>query len=154
MWLELLDGAKSVSVLLTVIAALTAVYVGYLTYKLNTENLKERLFDKRIKVYEDVHLGLSMILRDAEFTDASLNTLVNASQRARFLFGPEIHSFIKEIISQGSKMRMYQENLRDEPIGPKRSELVDKEHVHLKWLTDEIFSFSEKFDKYLLFGTR
>jgi|LGOV01.1.fsa_nt_gb cytochrome oxidase assembly protein ShyY1 len=134
----------------TLIAVFIA-YVAYQQWQVNRANLKERLFERRMKIFSETQSYLSEILRDAKISDKSMWAFNETHQMARFLFGKEIQDYLIEIRSRSIKMNFLQKKFSALPVGDKRSALVSEEHLELVWLTDQLNVIFDIFEPFLSF---
>ena len=67
--------------MLTPMIAIVTVYIAWQQWRLNKRKLNLDLYDRRLKVYEEVKQILSIIIRDA---NASYDDLLNRSFRVSF----------------------------------------------------------------------
>ncbi|MDE3240044.1 MAG: hypothetical protein KGN33_13880 [Paracoccaceae bacterium] len=127
------------------IAAL-GVFIGLQQAHVSKGNLKERLFDRRLRVFEDIQRFLSCILEKARLDYSDLAPFNNARQKARFLFGKEISLYLDVIFDRSMKMNMMQIKIKSLQMGPERSKLVEEEAAHLEWLTEQLPILFSRFE--------
>ena len=139
------------SKLATPIIAMAVVYIAYQQYVVSQATLREKLFERRFSVFKDTQYFLSEILREAKFSDESYSKLVDAGQRARFLFGKPMREYLEGIRAHASKMQMYQRQLVALPVGDERSENARLQAGELTWLTNQLNVIFDKFEPYLGF---
>lgn len=133
---------------------LIAMFVGYIAYQqwqVNQASLRERLFERRFKIFKDTQIFLSHILREGRLEDSALTEFFEAPQMARFLFGNEMADYLKEIRTRAIKMHGLEKSARRAEVGPKRSEPIDKEYAEIKWLNGQLETIFDKFEPYLGF---
>tara|TARA_R110002072_G_scaffold260864_1_gene419469 strand:- start:564 stop:1028 length:465 start_codon:yes stop_codon:yes gene_type:complete len=133
------------------VIALFVAFIAYQQWKVNRAALREKLFDRRWQVFKETQSFLSEILREAKYEDESYWKFTDTCQRARFLFDGKVSDHMMEIGNRSTKMRMYQRRYEVLAVGDERSELIEKEHQELKWLTDQIDPIFELFRPYLSF---
>jgi len=83
--------------LLTPLIAIVATYIAWQQWQTNRQKLSFDLYERRLKVYEQVRRILSIIVRDAKASYDELLKFRAAVSEADFLFGPEIVKYIDEI---------------------------------------------------------
>ncbi len=139
--------------LLTPVIAIVATYIAWQQWKTNQQKLLLDLYDRRLKVYEEVRQILSLILRDAKASYDDLMKFRMAVSEADFLFGPEISTYIDEIYQRGVKLQRWSGEYRDYsqaiPDGYDHKKVCDEMHAELIWLTAQFEPAKQKFKKYL-----
>ena len=80
--------------MLTPLIAIITVYIAWQQWKTNKKKLFLDLYDRRLKIYEELRQILSIILRDARASYDDLMKFRRAVSEADFLFGSEITSYI------------------------------------------------------------
>lgn len=139
--------------LLTPIIAVVTAYIAYQQWKTNQQKLFLDLYDRRLKVYEEVRQILSIILRDAKASYDDLLKFRRAVSEADFLFGPEISEYIDEIYQHGVNLQYWCGEYRDftqtKPVGYDHQKVCDGMRAELNWLTQQFEPSKQKFKKYL-----
>jgi hypothetical protein len=150
----LADLAEISKILLTPLVAIVATYIAWQQWKTNKIKLQLDLYDRRLKVYEEVILILSIIFRDTKASYDDLLKFRRAASQADFLFGSEIPSYLNDIYQHGVKLQYWSGEYRDytqeKPADYDHQKVVESMHVELKWLTEQFDPAKEKFKKYLL----
>ncbi len=150
MYIEVIDFLKA---LLTPVIAGVTVYIAMQQLKTNQQKLRLELYDRRLRVYEEVKKILTIILRDANASIEDLYKFRNSVTEADFLFGPEIIKYIDEIYKRGCNLHNWNAKYRDytqkEPKGYDHTKVVDGRQRETKWLTEQFEPAKEKFNKYL-----
>lgn len=82
--------------LATMLAA-GVLYVAWQQWKLAEHKLKSELFDRRYKIYEQVHLFVHGICRDPNTNHEALSTLLRTTREAHFLFDQDIIDYLEFI---------------------------------------------------------
>ncbi len=138
--------------LLTPIIAVVATYIAYQQWKTNKQKLGLDLYDRRLKVYEEVRQILS-IIRAGKASYEELSRFYRAVSEADFLFKSEITDYINEIYERGVNLQcwseQYRDNTQDKPDGYNHQKIVDGKRVELKWLINQFEPAKQKFKKYL-----
>ncbi|MGP1358171.1 hypothetical protein [Roseicyclus sp.] len=80
-----------------IIAAIVA-FIAYRQWRLAQETLREKLFDRRLALFKDVHLITSELLQIGDPERTAVYRLQAAWQTSKFLFGPEISDYIQKLI--------------------------------------------------------
>lgn len=132
---------------------MVTTYIAYQQWKLNRQKLFLDLYDRRLKIYEEVRQILGIVARDARASYDDLLKFRKAVSEADFLFEPEISKYIKEIYQHGVKLCYWNEECRDftqaKPDGYDHQKVCDGMHAELNWLTQQFEPAKQKFRKYL-----
>lgn len=139
--------------LLTPLIAVIATYIAWQQWKTNRLKLLFDRYDRRLKVYEEVRLILSIIVRDAEASYDDLLKFRQSVSEADFLFGPEIPAYIEEIYQRGIKLQYlsgkYLDSAQPKPERYDHKEVCDGMYAELVWLSAQFEPAHQKFKKYL-----
>lgn len=153
MYSLLLEITTILAGLLTPMIGVIAVYIAWQQWKTSHQKLMLDLYDRRLRVYEEVVKVLSIVVRDADITYEKLAVFRAAVAEADFIFGPEIVSFIDEIYSHGCRLHganeAYSENLKVNRPGYDHKQTVADKHTELEWLVTQIETVKERFGAYL-----
>jgi hypothetical protein len=91
--------------LLTPVIAGLGIFIARQQLITNKGTLKEKLFDRRLEVFQDVQIFLTEIMRDATVKDSTWPSFHQAKQRASFLFGDDIKNILKKSLIMQPKCR-------------------------------------------------
>lgn len=144
-------------IVVILIPSFTALLVAIVTWtqvqqhKLAKEKFKLDMFEKRFAVYKGVQEFLTIILQEAKFDLDKLFEFRRKTQDSTFLFGKDITLYIDKIDKKALEMRTVAKQYEPLPVGPRRSELCEKETHLLRELTDELPRLKEVFAPYLRF---
>ena len=133
------------------IIAVFVAYIAFQQWRTNRATLREKLFDRRFEVFQATQAFLSEVFRETRYSDDAYWWLVTAKQSATFLFDESISEYLEEIRSHATKMQMCQKQYAGIEPGKNRSELVEKEHAELEWLTDQLDPLFQRFRPYFSF---
>ncbi|WP_272004090.1 hypothetical protein [Roseovarius sp. ZX-A-9] len=133
--------------LVPILIAIFVAYVAYQQWQTNHESLREKLFDRRIEVHDQVAAALSRLLREGFPAAGIENELAQAWRKSRFLFDDEVSEYIEKLREAVNDGQFYhsQAALNNE----KRNDYLDKEHDRLNWLAKQFDPLHEHFAKYL-----
>ena len=139
--------------LLTPTIALVALYIAYQQLRTNRSNSREKLFDRRMVVFEQVSSSISLVARESfQAANEAERELTKAWQQSRFLFGADVQSFIerarRNIIDGGMYTRL--SNAPDQDS----SEMIQKERECFKRTTEHLGEIWTVFEPYLSFDDR
>jgi hypothetical protein len=136
--------------LLTPTVAVSAVVIGYRQWRTAQNKLKLDLFEKRLKIYEAVRNLIGSILRTGKTSPASESEFLQASQGAKWLFGPEVEKYVYGTLwPKVCDLWCLQEELNGLGVGPERTEKANKAADIKKWLLDQTKVLDAKFAPYL-----
>ena len=133
-----------------VIIALFVAYVAYQQWRTNHDGLREKLFDRRMEVHNQVYSALSRLHREGFPAQGVENELLDAWRSSKFLFDDDIPDYIdklREAVNDG-QFYISQAHQNDE----RRSEYFDKEHEKFQWLSKQFDPMHRVFAKYLKFN--
>ena len=134
-----------------IIAAFVA-YIAYYQWRLAQANLRERLFDRRMNLYERVHRILGSIMSSGVASDEVIFDLGLCWRESRFLFGTEIPEYIEKIRNCAIDIQTHRNSLHSGLTADERSMHVKKEAEHKKWLVKQFEPLAMIFMPYLGFG--
>jgi len=139
--------------MLTPLIAIITVYIAWQQWQTNKKKLFLDLYDRRLKIYEEVRQILSVILRDARASYDDLMKFRRAVSEADFLFGSEITNYIDEIYQRGVKLEYWNREYRDytqlKPENYDHLKICEAMHSEVTWLTAQFEPARQKFKKYL-----
>lgn len=138
--------------LLTPLIAMYLAYIAYRQWRTNNDNLRERLFDRRMEVFDMAFDAISTVLREGLQETSAERTLAIAWQKSKFLFGPDVTNFLDEARNNILKGNMYYK-LLDAP-NQDRADIADKEYSCFQKVTKDIEKMWAVFDPYLSFRQR
>ena len=145
-WLEY------VSALGPLVIATFIAYVAYQQWVVNRNTLREKLFERRLEVFDGAHNFISAILRDGACDNETLSQFTAITHRARFLFGKDTQSRLTSMRSNAIRMQ-YLRNVWDNPENSdERSKMIEENYEILKKFSNEITAIWKHFDPYLGFG--
>jgi hypothetical protein len=135
----------------TLFVGLSVAYIARQQWKVSHAKLRLDLFDRRYKVYEATRQFLGCIMRDATFSDSQLFTFYAGTSDAEFLFDREVVDYHKEIAKRAIDMRL-KNKLYQNAQGDERTKMIEIEHQHLLWLTNQLTDMTKIFTPYLGFS--
>jgi hypothetical protein len=158
-WVDLI--VKLTPAFITFVIGVVGSTIAYRQYRLSTlqhqlnqNRLRLDLFSKRLEAYEKLQEFLSSVARTGTVEDKSLPVLGEALYQSRFLFGDEISSRLDETWKRAVDMRYCRQMLHETgslPVGPKRTDLCEKDSELLKWMMNEMNEAPARYAKYLKF---
>ncbi len=144
-----------ISVLLT--------YIAYQNYRISKagffvqkDKLRLDLFDRRYRVFEALRKLLSLFISNANFTRVELQTFVNDSSDAEFLFGKDIKDYVDEVKKRGLKLaQLHDHFLEPKTLGIRNDgETIRQLEINEleSWFKDQFQEYGNLFKKYLHFS--
>lgn len=136
---------------ITLIAAFVAA-VLYFQWRTAHQRVALDLFDRRLRVFEDIEQAVGAVFKSAQATKETFRLFVEAQARARFLFGGDINDYLKQMQKDFAWLLSF----TDEVIAASedRSTLVTRKHETVA----RIIGFSEKapelFSRYMRMDQR
>jgi len=130
----------------------SALWIAFLQWKLGRNNSKFQVYEKRFEAYKELKNYLGAILRNAKVETQDLVSFRWKFEEHYFLFGDDIHKYIKDIYSKSLEFRKYDNKLwgmNAVPVGDERSRLVDEQDKILDWLINQNEESKKYFEKYL-----
>ena len=144
---------RIMSALLTPVIAIVATYIAWQQWKTNRQKLAMDLYDRRLRIYQEVRKILSSVFRDANISMQALLEFYSSVSEVHFLFGPEISEYIDEIYKHGTNLGRYKDEYRDhtQPSseGYDHKKVVEEMNKELQWLVYQFEPAKELFRKYL-----
>ena len=136
----------------TLFLSLAVIIIAALQWRVADNKLRLALFDRRYKVYDATRKFLSVILREANFTNPQLFEFYAGTSDAEFLFGADVTEHLEKIRKRAVHLQTAQKIYEPLPVGDERSKHVQAAHDDLLWLTDQITAISKTFAPYLGFA--
>jgi hypothetical protein len=136
----------------TLFLSVAVVVIAWQQWRVAENKLRLDLFERRYKVYEATRTFLSLIAREATFTDAQFMDFGVVTLDAEFFFKPDVAEYLSQIKMRALDMRVNQRLYEDLPQGDERSRHVEAEHDQLIWLKDQFAELPKIFAPYLGFA--
>lgn len=138
---------------LTPTIAIITTYIAYQQWKTNRIKLRMDLYEKRLRIYKEVHKLLAIVIRNAKIEQNEFNDFIVNTSEADFLFDTEVTDFISEIYKHALHLQRWIAEYRDYTEPPKEGynhkEVSDGEHSELQWLTNQFEPAKKVFKKYI-----
>jgi hypothetical protein len=147
------DLAEISKALLTPLIAIITTFIAFQQWRTNQQKLILDLYDRRMKIYQEVKNILIIIERDATASREELWSFYRSVSEADFLFGSEIRQYIDEIYQRGFKLhtscKKYRDHTQNIPEGYNHDEIVNTMDEELHWFMGQFEIAKDKFKKYL-----
>jgi len=138
-------------IVVTLCNALVVAVVAIRQYQLSKERFKLDVFDRRYNIYKSTQTFLKKILLCQKIKEEDIQEFRENIQDYMFLFGNDIHTFLKPIEEKALCLWENEKKLEDDSIGEERSKLVNKRTELSKWLKEQEPLLRDKFMPYLAF---
>jgi hypothetical protein len=139
--------------LLTPFIAIITLYIAYQQWQTNRRKLILDLYDRRIRIYKEVHKIILIISKDWNPSIQDLQEFKGAVSDANFLFGVEIIDYIDEIFERGlnlSKLSMqYRDYSQTRLEGYNNDNLAQEMYTEEAWFYSQFRLMKQVFKKYL-----
>jgi hypothetical protein len=137
----------------TLFLSIAVVVIAWQQWRVAESKLRLDLFDRRYKVYDATRKFLSVIIREARFTNSDLFEFNAGTSDAQFLFKPDVAEYLAEIRRQALHLRTTRELLKKPRItDDELARLAQAENDDLSWLGDQIIAMTKVFAPYLGFA--
>jgi len=147
---ELLDCISKVSsALLTPVLAVVGTFVVVNQYRLQRWRWKLDLYDKRYPVFISTMEYISSIVQNHNVTNDLLFKFLRDSKDKEFLFGEDIKKHLENLYKKGLDLQLVEIELKPEPVGDKRSQMVKQSSEIAKWFSNQFEVTKRLFGEYL-----
>lgn len=138
--------------LLTPIIAFIAAQIAWQQMKINQRKLELDLFDRRMKIYEEIIIFLNSITQNDRIIMSDLIKFQNATSHADFLFQPEISEYIKEICDHSFEFqRWVKKDSQPQINAADQDEIINGKQKEFDWLIEQYEHAKIKFFPYFKF---
>ncbi|ATG49534.1 hypothetical protein CEW89_19315 [Celeribacter ethanolicus] len=142
------------------IIALFVAYIAYQQWRVSKDTFREKMFDRRMTVFEKVSDAIALVIRDGgasapDGKQVHFSELGTAWHTSKFLFGKEVSDYIWDFRDRLIKVRYHEETMAHTRIEGPQEEY--QSHVSQKHaLLNEIFKHEQDkayaiFSQYLAF---
>src|SRR5690606_5106820 len=117
---------------------------------LKNQEIRISLLDRRLEVYDDVHAFLSDVMRTGREAEPEFaRRFIGARLKARFLFSPQLNSFLDEIWIRHCDLGLHRsQSSREAGLEEEeRIEHVRKASETLKWFVESFGRLHEHFSE-------
>lgn len=159
---------NEISSLLTPIIAILTIYIAYRQYKVDRDNVKHALYERRYRIYLETREYLSFTLKSDQRDFGRNEAFSTYVSESRFLFKSDICSFLDNIYKKAMiyeyaiQQKYYDKSVVNETLIAYMKELAYSEYIDginveeleiniLAALVMDFNSLSRRFQKYLSF---
>jgi hypothetical protein len=89
--------AAIAQIITTSVVGLIAVYIAWRQWRTAHDRLILDLFERRFQVFQDLTRTVSAAVNKPHVEINDLADFDQATEKARFLFGPEVHGYLREV---------------------------------------------------------
>ena len=132
------DWVDVLSALLTPTIAIGVVLIGWLQWRINRARYKHELFDRRWEQFASIRDYLSSILTSGKVIQEEETQFVIKTRGCRFIFGPDIETFVKQIYKKGIYLHALDEELDALPVGDERTKNVKNQSELKTWIKEQL----------------
>ncbi|SRR5260221_4893508 len=132
------------SALLTPLIAIIAAYVAYQQYKVNRNQFRLTLRDRRLKVFEATIELIVAVLRTSKAEQADLTKFLVGTSERDFLFGSDITDYLKTVYDKAVDLYALSDARGEEQIAQWKAAVL--------WFSGQSEEARKKFAKYVAFS--
>lgn len=137
--------------LLTAIIAALGALIAYFQFVTARRKLMLDLFDRRLKVVENVERAMGSVFSRAKVTDESFLQLMDAQAAARFLFGQDVMTFLRSVQADFAFFISHHEHILEELEDDERKKAIARKYEILNRYVEYPKTLSEIFGPYMKF---
>jgi hypothetical protein len=131
------------SAMLTPAIALLATYIAWQQHKINKDQFRLGLFERRLKLFDSAGKLIATVIGSGKVADANLKEFLWDTKESEFLFGSDIKAYLADLYGKASDVYTL-ENAADEPQKNQRKQT-------LLWFSGQGDGLKKKFGKYMAF---
>lgn len=132
--------------------AIFVAWIAFQQWRVNQANLRERLFERRMKVLEDTRRHVSALLVTGKVQQEDFDEFTASYRASRFLFGKDIEDYLQEIWERSACIQRDQGTYRNLSPSDERKRLIDREYENKSWLGGQLSTIHERFEPWLSFS--
>jgi hypothetical protein len=131
------------SAMLTPAIALLAAYIAWQQHKVNRNQFRLGLFERRYRLFDSTGKLIGTVLGRGRIVDADLKEFLWDTKESDFLFGADIKTYLNELYSKASDVYALE--------NPVEEEQREKRKQTLLWFSGQGDELKKKFGKYMAF---
>lgn len=145
---------RMASFVFTPVIAVAAVVIAKQQARVNERKYQADLYDRRLRIYEEVKRLLSLVTRDANISAEDLLKIRIATSDADFLFRSDVTTYLDTLFKHATELGMWCSMYRDytqQPYPPDydHKKVVASKHREFMWLTSQYEPAKQLFKNYL-----
>jgi hypothetical protein len=106
-----------------IIVSIVVAVVQYAQWRTANQKVVIDLFDRRLKVYDQLADGISTVMREDEVNNQAFHEFMIGQADATFLFGDDVQDYLQELRKYFAWLMSITNEVIDK--SPKRAELID-----------------------------
>src|ERR1700733_6542237 len=134
--------------LITPLIAFLAVRISRQQSRTDAGRVKLELFDRRLKILEEVRRFLGLMTRNGDVTGEQLATFSSETMPAEFLMGTNIKEYLDEIFQHALSLHSSKEELRAMFESHASSEMRERparvQQAEMNWVTNQFVVVKQK----------
>lgn len=127
----------------------SASVIAFQQWKLGKNNAKFSLYEKRYEAYKELKRFLGTIIQNAKVETQDLISFRWKFEEHFFLFGDEVHMYIKLVYKKALEFGTYDRKIEKAPAGEGRNQMIEEQGIILEWLISQNEQSKKKFEVYL-----
>lgn len=142
-----------ISAALTPIIAISVTYIAYKQYKIDKDNLRLALYERRFNVYQSLKQVLAEASIGGNITTNTLWDFLAITEESEFFFGNEISEYLRNIHLKSIDLIKLKKKLEEisPPIDDERLRITTEHNELVKWFSNQDKIAKDLFLKYLSF---
>jgi hypothetical protein len=137
------SAVRVLSALLTPVIALVAVYIAWQQHKINKNQFRLALLDKRMRVFSGAGELIATVMREARIDLQGLVKFYQETRESDFLFGYDIAAYLRELSNKAAVIHAYENVVDQEPMNERAEALL--------WFAGQGDELKKRFGKYMAF---
>ena len=134
--------------------ALLAAWIAYRQWRTNALKIKLDLYDRRLRIFEELREFLSKIARDGAIDMRDASIFRSRTMDATFLFGQDVDDYLDRVFRSALDLGLYNTRHRAHLEGSgdpnyDHADNVEKMGAALTWLTEQFEPARDLFGRYL-----
>jgi uncharacterized ubiquitin-like protein YukD len=147
---------RMASYVATPIVAVAATVIAWQQMKVNQRKYDADLYDRRLRVYEEVRKLLSIATREGDVSTRDVLLFRVAVSEADFLFGSDVSIYIEQLYKRAIDLGRWSDEMRTpkeaRPADYDHKKVVDEKYNALRWLAAQYEPAKNLFGEYLAIG--
>jgi hypothetical protein len=112
-----------------IIVSIVVAVVQYAQWRTANQKVVIDLYDRRLKVYQQLEKAIAPVLREGEVSNAAFLEFMIGQADATFLFGEDVQEYLKSLRKCFAWLLSITKEVIDN--SPKRAELIDTKHKYI-----------------------
>jgi hypothetical protein len=146
--------AQIVQALTTLVLGIVAGYIAWRQWRTSQDRVVLDLFERRFQVFQELTRAINAAFEKPNVEVPDLAKFDVATEKARFLFGPEVHSYLIEVRKHLIDLISIGHALSEMPDGVQRARAENKMTAALSEMHVFYGKLADLVTPYLRIGTR